>query len=163
MKQTAWEQSDWTYFFLFLPYHAARGPETRFGVGRVWARCRRARCVREVYISHGRAKRVGGGGFEATAAIRAEPGYAICTRMCLGATPAAAVRTHRRYRRARGGRFRHFDLTHEDARVKPLGATAYEGGGGAGVRSRSPCGGPWLGGLAPSKAKPGNPQHQKDN
>ena len=33
-----------------------------------------------------------------------------------------------------------------------LGATAYEGGGGAGVRSRSPRGGPWLGGLALSKA-----------
>ena len=24
MKQTAWEQSDWTYFFLFLTYHTAR-------------------------------------------------------------------------------------------------------------------------------------------
>ena len=34
-----------------------------------------------------------------------------------------------------------------------LGATAYEGGGGAGVRSRSPRGGPRLGGLALSKAK----------
>ena len=30
--------------------------------------------------------------------------------------------------------------------------TAYEGGGGAGVRSRSPRGGSWLGGLALSKA-----------
>ena len=33
-----------------------------------------------------------------------------------------------------------------------LGATAYVGGGGAGVRSRSPRGGPRLGGLALSKA-----------
>ena len=33
-----------------------------------------------------------------------------------------------------------------------LGATACVGGGGAGVRSRSPRGGPWLGGLALSKA-----------
>ena len=33
-----------------------------------------------------------------------------------------------------------------------LGATAFEGGGGAGVRSRSPRGGPRLGGLALKQA-----------
>jgi len=31
MKQTAWEQSDWTYFFLFFAKRTARGTETRFG------------------------------------------------------------------------------------------------------------------------------------
>ena len=45
-------------------------------------------------------------------------------------------------------------LTAPGARLeKTLGATAYVGGGGAGVRSRSPRGGTWLGGLALSKAK----------
>ena len=34
-----------------------------------------------------------------------------------------------------------------------LGATAYVGGGGAGVRSRSPRGGPRLGGLALKQAE----------
>ena len=77
MKQTTWEQSDWTYFFLFLTYRTARGPETRFRVGWVWARCWRARRAREVYISYERASWVGGGGFEATAVLRAEPGDAI--------------------------------------------------------------------------------------
>ncbi len=49
-------------------------------------------------------------------------------------------------------------MANDDASELTLGATVtayegtYEGGGEAGVRSRSPRGGSWLGGLALSKA-----------
>ena len=101
MKQTTWEQSDWTYFFLFLTYRAARGPETRFRVGWVPGRCRRARCAREVYMSYGRASWVNCGGFEAARGVSRGARIRDCTRMCPGATPAAAVRARglKKYRR----------------------------------------------------------------
>ena len=92
MKQTAWEQSDWTYFFLFLPYRTARRPETRFGAEWVPGRCWRARCAREVSISYERTSWVNCGGFEATRGVSRGARIRDCTRMCLGATPAAAVR-----------------------------------------------------------------------
>ena len=51
----------------------------------------RALCAPKVYMSYERASWVNCGGFQATAALRAEPGYAICTMMGLRATPAAAM------------------------------------------------------------------------
>ena len=52
-------------------------------------------------MSYERASWVNCGGFRRPAAFRAEPGYTICTMMCLGATPAAAVRARglEKYRR----------------------------------------------------------------
>ena len=69
MKQTTWEQSDWTYFFLFLSYHTARRPETRFGVGWVPGRCWSARGDCEVYVCYERASWVNCGGFEAARGV----------------------------------------------------------------------------------------------
>ena len=69
MKQTTWEQSDWTYFFLFLTYHAAWRPETRFGVGWVLGRCKRAQCALEDCRRYRKASWVGGGVFEATRGV----------------------------------------------------------------------------------------------
>ena len=97
MKQTAWEQSDWTYFFLFLMYCAARGPETRFRVGWVPGRRRRARCARKVYMSYGRASWVNCGGFGATRSVSRGAWIRDCTMMGRRATLAAAVRSRGPY------------------------------------------------------------------
>ena len=93
MKQTTWEQSDWTYFLVFLQYHTARRPETRFRVGWVLGRCKRAHCAREVYISYERASWVNCGGFGRPAAFRAEARDAILTRMGLEVILAVALRS----------------------------------------------------------------------
>ena len=69
MKPTAWEQSDWTYFFLFLPYHTARRPETRFLVGWVPGRFSRPRCALEDCRRFIKASWVNCGGFEAARGV----------------------------------------------------------------------------------------------
>ena len=102
MKQTTWEQSDWTYFFLFLTYRTARRPETRFRAGWVSGRYWRAQCIREVYMCYGRASWVNCGGFGATRGVSRRARIRDCTTICFGVTARAAVhaRDLPKYRRA---------------------------------------------------------------
>ena len=59
---------------------------------------RRALCAPKVYMSYERASWVNCGGFGATRGVARRARIRDCTRMCLGATPAAAVRARGPYK-----------------------------------------------------------------